>query len=117
MFRSIRSASATREGTGERAQSAAQEDRENAEVQEERGSLDGGSEQEGVSSKVVYWPEDLLAKDCPDMRILTYGYDSQVTKFFGTVPHHNLLTLGRDLLRSIADERAGCVSLPACLRR
>ena len=114
MLRGIRSASATTEGTGERAQSAG-EDTGHAEVQEEGGSLDGGNVQEALSSKVVYWPEDLLATDCTDMRILTYGYNSQVTKFFGTVPHHNLYTLGRNLLRSVADKRASFVSLSAIL--
>jgi hypothetical protein len=30
----------------------------------------------------VFWPFDLLASDIKDIRILTYGYDSHVSKFF-----------------------------------
>ncbi|EEY17621.1 SERAC1 [Verticillium alfalfae VaMs.102] len=29
-----------------------------------------------------FWPRDLLPNDCPNSRILTYGYDSHVSHFF-----------------------------------
>ncbi|XXG94235.1 hypothetical protein Hte_000489 [Hypoxylon texense] len=33
----------------------------------------------------VYWPTDLLPKEFPKARILTFGYDADVTKLFGAV--------------------------------
>ena len=31
----------------------------------------------------IFWPLDLLAEDCVNSRILTWGYDSKVSHFFG----------------------------------
>jgi hypothetical protein len=31
----------------------------------------------------IFWPEDFLVEDCPGARIMTYGYNSVVTNFFG----------------------------------
>ena len=33
------------------------------------------------SSGRCFWPADLLARDFPDVRVLTYGYESQVARF------------------------------------
>lgn len=30
----------------------------------------------------IFWPEDLLPKECSHARIMTFGYDSDFTKFF-----------------------------------
>ena len=103
------------DGTSPRSQSVDQsssqhEDTEVISVEEEGDSLRQGTMQEGPPPKVVYWPEDLLAKDFSDIRVLTYRYDSTVSKFFGTVPHQNLHTLGRSLLTSVANKRTSCVS-------
>ncbi|KAF2267725.1 hypothetical protein CC78DRAFT_448905, partial [Lojkania enalia] len=39
-----------------------------------------------------YWPEDLLPKDFPKIRIITYGYDSHTSHFFsGTANQTNIL--------------------------
>ena len=96
--------------------SSAEESVGDTTVQDESDNFDQGDAQEGPPPKVVYWPEDLLAKDFPDMRILTYGYDSQVSAFFGVVPHQNLLSLGRNLLTSVANKRTSCVSLRSTWR-
>lgn len=119
-FRSSSPAAATTDGTVAHVQPVDQLSSEEGStgdttVEEEVHSLDQGNAQEGPPPKVVFWPEDLLAKDFPDLRVLTYGYDSQVWKFFGTVPHHNLYTLGRSLSTSVANSRTLCVSRKACL--
>lgn len=117
-FWNIRSAAATTEGTVAHSQSRgqlsnAEEHVGDTRVEEEEGdNLGQGSAQMGPRPKALYWPEDLLARECSDMRILTYGYDSKVSKFFGTVPHHNLHTLGRNMLTSVANKRTTCPGRP-----
>ena len=37
----------------------------------------------------TYWPEDLLPNECEKARIMTFGYDSDVTKFFGGSANQN----------------------------
>ncbi|KAF8243556.1 hypothetical protein K440DRAFT_668537, partial [Wilcoxina mikolae CBS 423.85] len=50
----------------------------------------------------VYWPEDLLCTDFPNARVLTYGYDSHVSRFFsGPANKNNIYQHGRDLLNSL----------------
>jgi hypothetical protein len=54
------------------------------------------------SQDSVYWPEDLLSKDFEDVRILTYGYDSQVSHFFkGPANQNNINAHGRSLLNAL----------------
>ena len=81
-------------------------------VQEEGDNVvDQGNAQEAPTRKDVYWPEDFLAEDFADLRIMTYGYDSKLENFFGTVPRHNLFTLAGNLLTSVANKRTSCVSI------
>ena len=51
----------------------------------------------------VFWPRDLLSKDVQNVRIITFGYDSDVVKFFGQVNrnqiHDHARTLVADLRR------------------
>jgi hypothetical protein len=50
----------------------------------------------------LYWPYDLLAKDFKNVRILTYGYDSHVSKFFnGPANQNNIRAHGRSLLNAL----------------
>lgn len=37
----------------------------------------------------VFWPESLLPQHCPSARIMTWGYDSVITKFFGGPSNQN----------------------------
>ncbi|KAH8592670.1 hypothetical protein B0O99DRAFT_597100 [Bisporella sp. PMI_857] len=54
----------------------------------------------------IFWPQDLLAPDFENTRILTYGYDSRVSNFFsGSANQNGILQHGRDLLQSLADRR------------
>jgi hypothetical protein len=60
----------------------------------------------GVLASSTYWPSDLLARDYPQYRILTYGYDSHISHFLsGSVHQGNIATIARDLLHELAAER------------
>jgi len=54
----------------------------------------------------VYWPRDLLPTDCPRARIITWGYDTVVTKGM-TVPTNksNIFAHAKDLLYALDRER------------
>lgn len=55
---------------------------------------------------MIFWPEDFLPKECPDARILTWGYDSMVIKCFtGSVNKSSLLAHAKDLLFELKRER------------
>lgn len=60
-----------------------------------------------------FWPKDLLAKDFSNARVLTYGYDSKVTKFFkGPVNQSGILAHGESLMRALEVQRRGCRQRP-----
>ena len=64
-------------------------------------------------SKLVYWPEDLLPKDFRNIRILTYGYDSKGSRFYGGPTNgRNILQQGLSLLNHLYAERLNCVDRP-----
>ena len=89
------------------------------------GSVGGGSAAVGSANQdkdKVFWPRDLLPKDFPSARILTYGYDAdlvgkssaagQRSKLsFSQHGHELMLTLNREL----ADEVSGFGDLPCFL--
>jgi len=63
----------------------------------------------------IFWPEDLLPADQGDIRILTYGYDSHVSRFFkGPANKLNLSQHGEALLNRVAGERqrSNCAGRP-----
>ena len=60
----------------------------------------------------VFWPADLLPLDCPQARILTWGYESQVSNFFGGAANQShISTHAKDLFYGLRKERANCVRL------
>lgn len=62
------------------------------------------------SPERVLWPRDLLPEDCPKARILTWGYDSNVSRFFGgSADSNNLFGHAKDLLYALHRERLDCV--------
>lgn len=61
----------------------------------------------------IFWPAELLPYDLKDVRIMTYGYDSQVTKFFsGPANQMNISEHGRSFLNSLSSERVHCFNRP-----
>jgi hypothetical protein len=59
-----------------------------------------------------FWPRDFLSSDLPKTRILTWGYDSHVSKFFGgAADQSNLFGHAKNLLYTFAGLRRECVCL------
>ena len=59
----------------------------------------------------IYWPAEILPLDYTDIRVLTYGYDSRVTKYFGGAANQsNIDAYGRDFLTDLEGVRRSSVS-------
>lgn len=55
----------------------------------------------------VFWPADLLPAMCPRARVLTFGYDSKITKYMsGATNKGSLVAHSKDLLFSISRNRS-----------
>jgi len=68
--------------------------------------LNPGSGSHAAGSASVYWPGDLLPSECPRARILTWGYDTVVTKKLSAPSNkNNILSHAKDLLFALARER------------
>jgi hypothetical protein len=69
-----------------------------------RGLAGGGMTRTGkgtlkVERRYCFWPRDLLPKECPTARILTWGYDTKVAKFTGgAINKNSVFSHGKDLL-------------------
>ena len=50
----------------------------------------------------VCWPRDLLAEDLKQARIITYGYDADVTHAFKQSSHASIFGIGQSFLRDIS---------------
>jgi hypothetical protein len=59
------------------------------------------------SQDMVFWPFDLLSKHpgLASARILTWGYDSQVSKFFNANNQQNISRHGNNLMVALQQER------------
>ena len=65
---------------------------------------------EEIHESCVFWPFDLLREDCPNARIITWGYDSVITRFFdGAVNQGSIFTHAKDLLFALSRARTDCV--------
>ena len=61
----------------------------------------------------TFWPADLLPRDFKNARILTYGYDSKVTKGFTAPTSKNgIFQHGNSFLRALSRFRSGCGGRP-----
>ncbi|KAH6850652.1 hypothetical protein B0I37DRAFT_118665 [Chaetomium sp. MPI-CAGE-AT-0009] len=66
-----------------------------------------------TGTRPVFWPHELLAKDCPNTRVLTYGYDSHISHFFkGPANQSGILAHGIALMRALEVERRKCRKRP-----
>lgn len=73
---------------------------------EESGSSSRNPRACTTSDTQTYWPQDLLPLDCPNARIITWGYDSKVTKWIaGPANQNNILTHARDFLCAYSVQR------------
>ena len=64
------------------------------------------------SLTIVFWPRDLLGKDFPNLRVLTYGYDSHILLRKGPVNQLNLYDHARGLLHDLMSCRENDPSKP-----
>ncbi|CRJ97941.1 hypothetical protein BN1723_017088, partial [Verticillium longisporum] len=53
----------------------------------------------------IYWPTQLLARDVPEARILSFGYDADVAKFLGPVGQNDIREHAATLISDIATVR------------
>ena len=53
------------------------------------------------SKNGVFWPKDLLSKDVQNVRIIVFGYDSDVVKFFGRVSRNQIRDHARTLIADL----------------
>lgn len=61
----------------------------------------------------IFWPLDLLPLDCTNSRILTWGYDSKVSHFFGGASNQsNITSHSQNLLAGLKRSRLDSVSDP-----
>jgi len=67
-------------------------------------SFQSSSKQE-KSPAPVFWPGDLLPTDCPNARIMVYGYDTMVTNLSGGTNRGSVFTHGGDLLFALERKR------------
>jgi hypothetical protein len=64
--------------------------------------LTGGLEKTWTHEDGTFWPRDLLAKDFPKARILTVGYDADVTHVFAQASTNTLRDHGKALCTDVA---------------
>ncbi|PVH68527.1 hypothetical protein DL98DRAFT_542347 [Cadophora sp. DSE1049] len=70
-------------------------------------------EQQGSPGAECFWPEELLPRDFPNIRVLTYGYESNVSHFCnGAANQMTISQHGRTLLEGLTDERRDCGHRP-----
>ena len=53
----------------------------------------------------VFWPQDLLPRDCDCARILTWGYKSHVTRVYESTNKNSVFTHAKNLLFALTRER------------
>ena len=55
----------------------------------------------------IHWPSDLLKQDIPDIRVLSFGFDADVVRFFGNEPASNsgLTNHAESLVSKLVRER------------
>ena len=64
----------------------------------------GGQRCDTWSKNGVFWPKDLLSRDVPNVRIITFGYDSGVVRFFGRVSQNQI----HDHAKTLIGDLRGC---------
>lgn len=75
----------------------------------EHGTKDAKTMPDDLSEtqQLVFWPYDLLPAVCKEARILTWGYDTQITKYYREpTSKTNVFVLGKSLLWELARNRA-----------
>ncbi|OJJ65847.1 hypothetical protein ASPBRDRAFT_98662, partial [Aspergillus brasiliensis CBS 101740] len=58
-----------------------------------------------TNDRKVFWPLDLLPKDCPDVRILTWGYDVKIANKYRAADKNDIFSHARTLLYTLGRNR------------
>ena len=61
----------------------------------------GGHWYNSWSKNGVFWPKELLSRDFPNVRIITFGYDSGVVRFFERVSQNQIHGHARTLIADL----------------
>lgn len=69
--------------------------------------LTGNRETTWTHTNGVFWPRELV-EDIQTARIMTFGYDADVTKLWGTAGNNNLRNHGKSLAYAVSDRRREC---------
>ncbi|ORY14347.1 hypothetical protein BCR34DRAFT_599325 [Clohesyomyces aquaticus] len=79
----------------------------NTKVKADAESVDdaGNAEASDHSKNQVFWPGDLLPSECPDARILVWGYDTRIARWGKAVNKNHLYSHGKDFLYSLCRQR------------
>lgn len=64
-----------------------------------------GNGDEAAQGKDVFWPRDLLTDDFPRARIMTFGYNANVTRGYHAAHQGNIFSHARDLLYGLEAKR------------
>ena len=75
----------------------------------QKGSHQGSSKNVPVKNNTFFWPQN-LPEVCARTRVMTFGYDSDVTKFFGGAANQNTFyDHAGDLLGALVRKRTDAV--------
>ena len=58
-----------------------------------------------VEAKSVFWPRDLLKEDFPTARIMTFGYNTYITKGYKEANQNSIYSHAKDLLYDLNTKR------------
>ncbi|KAI9861261.1 MAG: hypothetical protein M1813_005434 [Trichoglossum hirsutum] len=61
--------------------------------------------EESGQGKDVFWPRDLLKGDFPKARIVTFGYNTNITRGYHAAHQGNIFSYARDLLYGLEEKR------------
>lgn len=53
----------------------------------------------------MFWPKDLLSKDLPNSRIITFGYDADIVNFLSPASQNCIGDHARNLLNYVTNRR------------
>ncbi|KAH7130806.1 Alpha/Beta hydrolase protein [Dendryphion nanum] len=67
--------------------------------------LTGSREKTWTHSNSVFWPGALLPEDIPRARIMTFGYDADVVRFWSIASSNRLDDHGKSLAYAVLDQR------------
>jgi hypothetical protein len=72
---------------------------------EESNNQEAGTKENEVQEKDIFWPKDLLKDDCPNARILTFGYNTNVSNGYSAKNQGNIFSHARNLLYALETKR------------